>query len=79
MLNKMRIGPRLVLLIAAQTIVLAVIGVTAVLGLNFATDTTQSLNKNVIEQVTMNQLNSTVRTDLLEMVTRVANNKITWQ
>lgn len=79
MLNKMRIGPRLVLLIAAQTIVLAVIGVTAVIGLNFATDTTQSLNENVIEQVTMNQLNSTVRTDLLEMVTRVANNKITWQ
>lgn len=79
MLNKMRIGPRLVLLIAAQTIVLAVIGVTAVLGLNFATDTTQSLNENVIEQVTMNQLNSTVRTDLLEMVTRAANNKITWQ
>lgn len=79
MLNKMRIGPRLVLLIAAQTIVLAVIGATAVLGLNFATDTTQSLNKNVIEQVTLNQLNGTVRTDLLEMVTRVSNNKITWQ
>lgn len=79
MLNKMRIGPRLVLLIAAQTIVLAIIGVTAVLGLNFATDTTESLNKNVIEQVTLNQLNGTVRTDLLEMVTRVSNNKISWQ
>ena len=44
MLNNMRIGPRLVLLIAVQTIVLAIIGVTAVLGLNFATDTTESLN-----------------------------------
>ena len=79
MLNKMRIGPRLVLLIAVQTIVLAIIGVTAVLGLNFATDTTESLNKNVIEQVTLNQLNSTVRTDLLEMVTRVSNEKISWE
>ncbi len=75
----MRIGPRLVLLIAAQTIVLAIIGATAVLGLNFATDTTQSLNKNVIEQVTLNQLNGTVRNDLLEMINRVANGKIEWQ
>ena len=79
MLNNMRIGPRIVLLIAVQTIVLAIIGVTAVLGLNFATDTTQSLNKNVIEQVSINQLNSTVRTDLLEMITRVANDKIDFQ
>lgn len=79
MLNNMRIGPRLVLLIAVQTIVLAIIGVTAVLGLNFATDTTQSLNKNVIEQVTLNQLNGTVRSDLLEMITRVSNEKISWE
>jgi hypothetical protein len=48
----MRIGSRLVLLIAIQTIVLAIIGATAVIGLNFAKDTTESLNKNVIEQVT---------------------------
>lgn len=75
----MRIGPRLVLLIAVQTIVLAIIGVTAVLGLNFATDTTESLNKNVIEQVTLNQLNGNVRTDLLDMVTRVSTGKITWE
>ena len=72
----MRIGSRLVLLIAIQTIVLGIIGVTAVLGLNFATDTTESLNKNVIEQVTLNQLNGTVRGDLLDMVTRVANGKL---
>ena len=79
MLNKMRIGSRLVLLIAIQTIVLAIIGVTAVLGLNFATDTTESLNKNVIEQVTLNQLNGTVRSDLLDMISRVASGKIEWQ
>lgn len=79
MLNNMKIGSRLVLLIAVQTIVLAFIGVTAVLGLNFATDTTESLNKNVIEQVTLNQLNGSVRTDLLEMITRVSSEKISWQ
>ena len=79
MLNNMRIGPRLVLLIAIQTVVLAIIGVTAVLGLNFATDTTQSLNKNVIEQVTLNQLNGNVRSDLLDMLGRVANGKVSWE
>jgi len=79
MLNKIRIGPRLVLLIATQTLVLAIIGATAIYGLNFATDTTESLNKNVIEQVTLNQLNSTVRIDLLEMVTKVSNGKIAWE
>ncbi len=79
MLNKMRIGPRLVLLIATQTLVLAIIGATAIYGLNFATDTTESLNKNVIEQVTLNQLNSTVRTDLLEMIGKVASGKIDWE
>jgi methyl-accepting chemotaxis protein len=78
MLNKMRIGPRLVLLIAAQTLVLAIIGATAILGLNFASDTTQSLNKNVIEQVTLNQLNDTVRSDLLEMINKVATGKTNW-
>ena len=79
MLNRMRIGPRLVLLIATQTLVLAIIGTTAVLGLNFATDTTQSLNKNVIEQVTLNQLNGTVRSDILEMITRVSSGKLSWE
>jgi len=79
MLNKMRIGSRLVLLIATQTIVLAIVGVTAVLGLNFATDTTESLNKNVIEEVTLNQLTNTVRIDILEMVTKVSNGKVEWE
>ena len=79
MLNKMRIGPRLVLLIATQTIVLAIIGATAVLGLNFATDTTHSLNKNVIEQVTLNQLNGTVRSDILEMINKVSTEKLSWE
>lgn len=79
MLNKLRIGPRLVILIASQTLILAIIGATAVFGLNFAKDTTQSLNKNVIEQVSLNQINGTVRTDLLEMINRVSNSKTSWE
>jgi len=74
----MNIGPRLVLLIATQTIVLAAIGFTAVFGLNYATDTTESLNKNVIEQVTLNQLNDVVRSDLIQMNNNILTRKIKW-
>jgi len=78
MLNKLNIGSRLVVLIAVQTVVLLVIGVTSIVGANYAAQTTESLNRNVIEQVTLNQLNEAVRSDLLEMVNRVAIGKIDW-
>ena len=67
MLNKLKIGSRLVVLIAIQTVVLLVIGLTSIVGANYAAQTTESLNKNVIEQVTLNQLNEAVRSDLLEI------------
>lgn len=79
MLNRLNIGPRLVLLIAIQTLVLLVIGVTAIAGLNYATNTTQSLNKSVIEQVSLNQINDALRSDLLQMVNEVAAGKLDWQ
>lgn len=78
MLNKLKIGPRLVLLIAIQTTVLLVIGATSLFGLNFATNTTESLNNNVIEQVTLNQINETVRGDLIEMLHKVSTGKLEW-
>lgn len=78
MLNKLKIGSRLVVLIAVQTIVLVIIGATSIVGANFAAQTTESLNKNVIEQVTLNQLNEVVRSDLLNMINRVAIGKVEW-
>lgn len=78
MLNNLKIGSRLVVLIAVQTVVLLVIGITSIIGANYAAQTTESLNKNVIEQVTLNQLNEAVRSDLLEMVNRVAIGKMEW-
>jgi len=78
MLNTLNIGPRLVFLIAIQTIVLIIIGATAIIGLNYATRTTQSLNRSVIEQVSLNQLNDALRSDLLQMVNAVAAGKISW-
>ncbi len=79
MLNRLNIGPRLVLLIAIQTIVLIIIGATAIAGLNYATNTTQSLNKSVIEQVSLNQINDALRSDLLQMVNAVAAGKLSWE
>ena len=38
----------------------------------------ESLNKNVIEQVTLNQINEAVRSDLLEMINRVLIGKTDW-
>ncbi|MGI9568208.1 MAG: hypothetical protein ACR2PH_00310, partial [Desulfobulbia bacterium] len=78
MLSKLKIGSRLLMLIAIQTIVLVVIGLTSIVGANFAAQTTESLNKNVIEQVTLNQINEAVRSDLLEMVNRVLIGKTDW-
>lgn len=78
MLNKLNIGPRLVLLIAVQTIMLIVVGLTAVTGLNFAANTTATLNTNIIEQVKLNQLNESLRADLLTTVNGVTYGSISW-
>ena len=78
MLSKLKIGSRLIMLIAIQTIVVVVIGATSIVGANFAALTTESLNKNVIEQVTLNQINEAVRSDLLEMINRVLIGKTDW-
>ncbi len=78
MLSKLKIGSRLLMLIAVQTTVLVVIGLTSIVGANYAAQTTESLNKNVIEQVTLNQINEALRSDLLEMVNRVLIGKTDW-
>ncbi len=78
MLNKLKISTRLVLLIAVQTAVLLAIGLTAILGLQFAANTTVSLNESVIEQVKLNQLNETVRVDILGTAQDVSRGKIAW-
>lgn len=78
MLNKLKISSRLVLLIVVQTIVLLAIGLTAIIGLHFAAKTTDTLNESVIEQVKLNQLNETVRVDILGMVQDMNGGKISW-
>ena len=49
MLRKLKIGPRLILLIAIQALILVVVGGTALFGLNLAARSTDVLNENVTE------------------------------
>jgi methyl-accepting chemotaxis protein len=79
MFNRIKIGPRLVILLTIQTIVLVVFGLTAVLGLNFAANTSSVLNNNVIEQVKLNQLNEVLRSDMLNTANKMSTEKIDWQ
>jgi methyl-accepting chemotaxis protein len=58
---------------------LIVVGLTAVTGLNFAANTTATLNTNIIEQVKLNQLNESLRADLLTTVNGVAHGSISWE
>ena len=56
MLRKLRIGQRLIILIAIQTLVLLIISITALAGLNFASDKTGNLNKVVADQARLSTL-----------------------
>ena len=56
MLRKLRIGHRLIALIAIQALVLIITSMTALAGLNFALDTTGNLNEIVSDQARLGAL-----------------------
>ena len=78
MLRNLRIGPRLIFLIAVQSIVLLAIGLTALLGLNFASQSTEQLNRSVNEGTRLSYLADTVRTDLITTINRVNAGSLDW-
>ena len=78
MLSKLRIGPRLILLIAVQALVLLAIGATAVTGLNLAAAYSDSLNRTVGEGTRLGYVAETVRDDLMATVQAVASEAISW-
>lgn len=78
MLRKLQIGQRLIVLIASQTLVLLITSITALAGLNFASDTTGNLNKIVSEQVRLSALADWVRGDVLGTVSDIERGKTTW-
>ncbi|MDR9435238.1 MAG: methyl-accepting chemotaxis protein [Thiohalophilus sp.] len=74
----MKIGSRLVTLITVQAVVLLIIGLTAIAGLNYATNTTARLNQNVIEQVKLNLLQQSISGDMMGVVNRVSRGSQGW-
>lgn len=78
MLSKFRIGPRLILLIAVQAIVLLAIGATAVIGLNLAASYSDTLNRTVGEGTRLGYVADTVRSELLSTVDGTNNGRLAW-
>ncbi len=76
--NNLKIGSRLVLLILASVLILVITGGTALVGLNFAADTTAELNRNVSNQVNLSQLSESVQGDILGTINDVYRGVITW-
>ncbi len=79
MLRKFNIGPRLVMLIAVQTVILMVVGATAIYGLDTASRSTEVLNENVSEGTRLDYVSDTLRSDLLGTVHALNSGVITWQ
>ena len=78
MLSKIRIGPRLILLIAVQAVVLLAIGATAVTGLNLAAAYSDSLNRTVGEGTRLGYVAETVRDDMMATVRALSSGTVSW-
>ena len=78
MLNRLRIGPRLLLLMSAQALILIILGLTAVMGLRAAAHGTAQLNRNLLEQSSLNQMNDALRTDVFTTINDVVRGHIAW-
>ena len=78
MLKRLRIRPRLVLLIAVQMLILIAAGLTAMLSLRAADHSTVQLNQHLIEQVSLHQMNEAVRTDVFAAISDAASGRIDW-
>lgn len=79
MFNRLRIGPRLILLILVQTILILAIGAVGLLGLNQAQESTNELNTNVTEAALVSDLADSLQGELLPTVNDVNNATLTWK
>ena len=79
MINKLRIGHRLLLLIGMQAAVLMAMGSAAMVFRTYATGTVSTLNQYVQEQVKLSHVLDAVRTDLFGTITEIGRGTITWK
>lgn len=78
MLRKLRIGPRLIVLIGVQTLVALAVGSAGLLGLGYAARSTEDLSRNVQEGTRLSYLAETLRSDVLDSVYSVNLGVLTW-
>lgn len=78
MFNKLRIGPRLIMLILVQTVLIITVGTIGLLGLNQATQSTNQLNASVTETALVSDLVDAIQGELLPTVHAVNNGTLTW-
>lgn len=78
MFKNLRIGTRLIWLIAIQVVVLVAISFTAIVGLNLAATKTEQLGNTVAEGTQLGYVTETIRGELLPLVLRVNYGDILW-
>lgn len=78
MFSNMKIGSRLLLLIAALMVTLILTSTIALRGLGFATDATEKFNQQIIDQTRIQSVLKTVQTDILGTITALNLGSITW-
>ena len=69
----------MIFLITVQAIILLTIGFTALAGLNFASRSTDLLNRNVTEGTRLSYLADTIQRELLATVNRVNTGALIWE
>ncbi len=78
MLKKLRIGPRVMTLIVVQAVILVVVGLWSISGLNFGFQSTDRLNRNVVEGTRLGYMAETVREELLATIREVDAGRVGW-
>lgn len=79
MLNRLRIGPRLLLLMSLQAVLFVVVGIVAVMGLRATAHGTVQLNRTLLEQSALHQMNDALRTDLFVTLSETSRGHLAWE
>ncbi len=79
MIRKLKIGPRLLMLLVVQAAVVMITGAAALFTLNYTFNTVDELNELVKDETSVNRLSETVRSDLMNTVNETYSGTITWE
>ncbi|HEX7028310.1 MAG TPA: Tar ligand binding domain-containing protein, partial [Gammaproteobacteria bacterium] len=78
MFSRLKIGQRLIILIAVQAIILLFVGIISIYGLRTGTESTRELDKAVATSTRLGYIIEPVRTDFVDTVNNLYNGALTW-